>query len=93
MQSILIIGGDRRQLVLADMLKSRGYAVSIQGFGKLERADETAASPGYIFLPVPYRSPDGGIKAPYSVSRLELPDSVSRYPQSIYLLGGFDAAA
>jgi dipicolinate synthase subunit A len=93
MQSILIIGGDRRQLALADMLKNKGYTVSIQGFGKLERADEPVVSPGYIFLPMPYRGPDGSIKAPYSISRLELPDIVSLYPQSIYVLGGFDAAA
>ncbi len=44
-------------------------------------------------MPVPYRNPDGSLKAPYATSRLELPDIVNRYPQSVYILGGFDAAA
>lgn len=91
--SILIMGGDKRQLALADMLKSKGHSVGMQGFDRLGLADEPMESPGYIFLPVPYRNPDGSIKAPYSEKRLELTGIVSRYPQSIYLLGGYDASA
>ena len=93
MQSILIIGGDKRQLALADMLKYKGHSVSLQGFDKLGLDEEPVESPGYIFLPVPYRNSDGSIKAPYSKSRIELSGVVGRYPQSVYLLGGCDAAA
>ncbi len=92
-QSILIIGGDKRQLALADMLRSKGHKVSLQGFDKLGLDDEIPESPAYIFLPVPYRNPDGSIKAPYSANRLTLEDIVNRFPQSIYLLGGYDADA
>ncbi len=92
-QSILIIGGDKRQLALADMLRSKGHSVKLQGFHKLGFQDETIVSPAYIFLPVPYRNPDGSIKMPYSEKRLTLDDIVSWYPKSIYLLGGYDAAA
>ncbi len=93
LQSILIIGGDKRQLALADMLKSKGHRVSLQGFDKLGLEDETAGEPAYIFLPVPYRNPDGSIKMPYSEKRLALDDIVSTYPKSIFMLGGYDTAA
>jgi len=93
MQSILIVGGDKRQLAFAEMLKDRGHDVSIQGFGKLGLEDEAMESPGCIFLPIPYRSQDGSLKAPYSESRLELADIVCRYPRSVYFFGGYDAAA
>ena len=93
MHSILIVGGDKRQLALADMLKEKGHSVSLRGFEKLGYADEPVDSPAAVFLPVPYRNPDGSMKAPFSDKRLDLADIVCRYPQSVYYLGGFDAAA
>lgn len=92
-QSILIIGGDKRQLALADMLKSKGHSVKLHGFDKLGLEDEMMGSPAYILLPVPYRNPDGSIKMPYSNKRLTLEDILGWYPKSTYLLGGFDTAA
>ena len=90
MKHILIIGGDKRQLALSDMLKEKGFSVSLQGFQKLGFADEDMAAPDYVFLPVPYRSPDGSIKAPYSDAPLELASVVRRYPKSVYVLGRCD---
>ncbi len=90
MKRILIIGGDKRQLALADMLKERGHIAGLQGFEKLGAADEDMAAPDYIFLPVPYRNPDGSIKAPYADAPLELASIVRRYPNSVYVLGRCD---
>ncbi len=90
MKRILIIGGDKRQLALADMLKEKGHIVGLQGFEKLGAADEDMAAPDYIFLPVPYRNPDGSIKAPFADAPLELASVVRRYPSSAYVLGRCD---
>jgi dipicolinate synthase subunit A len=44
-----------------------------------------------VFLPVPYKAPDGSLKAPYSENKLTLADIAERYPTSAYMLGGADA--
>lgn len=90
MKHILIIGGDKRQLALADMLKEKGHVVGLQGFEKLGTADADMAAADYIFLPVPYRNPDGSIKAPFAETPLELASIVRRYPTSVYVLGRCD---
>jgi len=86
MYSILIIGGDMRQVILAKLLEQRGYDVKITGFDKLglntgsPKSRETfwgvnnAASkpPDYVFLPIPYNNNDGSIKTPYSDCKLGL---------------------
>ncbi len=93
MQSILIAGGDLRQVRLAEMLKGKGYGIHTIGFGKLGVRDDWADEADWVFLPVPYQSPDGSLKAPFSETRLRLEDVSDRYPQSAYLLGGLDARA
>lgn len=90
MKRILIIGGDKRQLALADLLKEKGHCVCLQGFSKLGVADEDLSAPDYVFLPVPYRNPDGTVKAPYALATLELESVVRRYPGSVYVLGRCD---
>lgn len=89
MKSIHIAGGDKRQLFLSEMLKQKGYRISMQGFEKAgieSRYDDA----DIVFLPVPYRSPDGFIKAPFSDKKLKLDDVVSRYRRSLFVLGRCD---
>jgi dipicolinate synthase subunit A len=93
MQSILIAGGDMRQVRLAEMLRQRAYTVHTTGFEKLGTAEELPDTADWVFLPVPYRTPEGDIKAPFSNIKMKLDDIVSRYPQSAWLLGGADAQA
>jgi dipicolinate synthase subunit A len=93
MRSILIIGGDRRQLALAGLLREKGHRVSLWGFDKLGACYEPMDSPDTIFLPVPYCNTDGSLKAPYTEEKLKLQDIVNRYPECVYFLGGCDAAA
>jgi dipicolinate synthase subunit A len=90
MQSIFIAGGDLRQTRLAGMLKERGYEVHIAGFQKLGTPDDWPRTADWVFLPVPYKAPDGSLKAPFSENKLTLADIAERYPASAYMLGGAD---
>lgn len=89
MKSIHIAGGDKRQLFLSEMLKKKGCQVSMEGFEEagIENRYDGA---DIVFLPVPYRSPDGFIKAPFSKNKLKLDAVVSRYKNSMFVLGRYD---
>lgn len=93
MTKILIIGGDRRQIELRAMLKKTGSEVAMRGFGLLGLIDEEMAEPDYVFLPIPYKMPDGSIKAPYAKNPIEFTNIISTYTNSVYVLGGCDSAA
>jgi dipicolinate synthase subunit A len=93
MYSILIAGGDMRQVMLARLLEQKGYDVYITGFDKMGIENRTPSKPDYVFLPVPYRTEDGSVKAPFAGGKLYLFDIVNAYPDSAYLLGGCDTAA
>lgn len=92
MKSIHIAGGDKRQLFLSEMLEKKGYHVSMEGFEKagIESRYDNA---DIVLLPVPYRSSDGFIKAPFSNKKLKLDDVVSRYKSSFFVLGRCDENA
>ena len=92
MRSVLIAGGDRRQLALARLMKDKGYHVSLTGFDMLGYEDEPPESPEIVLLPVPYRVPDG-FNAPFAKIRPSLEDLVRRYPRGVWFLGCCDAAA
>ncbi len=93
MQSILIAGGDMRQVRLCEMLGKKGYTVHIAGFEKLNIESVLPCSADWVFLPVPYKTPEGDIKAPFSEKKPLLCDIAARYPVSAYMLGGMDASA
>ncbi len=90
MKKILIVGGDRRQTELCNMLKRKGYTVGLQGFEKLGLKDEDIKEPDYVFLPVPCLLPNGYLKAPYAKQSIELKNIVAKYPDKKYVLGGCD---
>jgi dipicolinate synthase subunit A len=91
MRKILIAGGDMRQVRLAAMLKEKGYSVHTVGLEKAGLISEAPDTADWVFLPVPYQTPDGEIKAPLSEKRLSVEDITYKYPSSAYLLGGSDA--
>jgi dipicolinate synthase subunit A len=93
MYSILIAGGDMRQIKLAKMLEHRGYDVYMAGFDKKGLSKEAPSKPDYVFLPIPYKNEDGSIKSPFAQDPMYLADIVSEYPESVYILGGCDAEA
>ena len=90
MRSILIAGGDKRQIVLSRLLKQKGFDVYTTGFDKLGMIDEQPPSADYVFLPVPYKDPYGFIKSPYASEKRMLQDIVQSYQKSVYLLGRCD---
>lgn len=93
MYSVLIAGGDMRQIMLAKLLEQRGYDVYMAGFEKKGLSKEVLTKPDYVFLPIPYKNEDGSIKAPFAQNPLYLADIVNEYPDSAYILGGCDTAA
>jgi dipicolinate synthase subunit A len=93
MYSILVAGGDMRQIVLAKMLEQRGYNVYMAGFDRQGINRDALSKPDYVFLPIPYKNEDGSIKAPFAQNPMYLKDIVSEYPDSVYILGGCDAEA
>jgi len=90
---IYIAGGDKRQIMLAEMLESAGHTVAVKGFEKLGANREFAGKPDWVLLPIPYRNPDGFLKAPFSDKKMTLTEITERFPDSAYFLGGCDAAA
>jgi dipicolinate synthase subunit A len=93
MPNVLIAGGDKRQIALAEMLEQRGHIVHLTGFDRLGYPDDMPKAPAYVFLPVPYHNGHGHIKTPYSDTAITLADIVERYPDSVYVLGRCDDAA
>ena len=93
MKSILIVGGDKRQIALQKQLEQRGWDVSMAGFDRLGIQSGMLLSPDYVFLPVPYKDGHGNIKAPFADTPLLLKDIVAKYPRSVYVLGRCDKDA
>lgn len=93
MKHIHIIGGDMRQIFLADMLRADGYTVSMAGFEQLGTPSEKPDSADIVFLPVPYKDKNGHIKAPYATRKFSLGDVVGAYPNSAYVIGRCDSEA
>lgn len=93
MYSILIAGGDMRQITLAKLLEEKGHRVSMAGFEKLGIVNKADSKPDYIFLPIPYKKEDGSIKAPFSGGKMYLFEIIGLYPDSAYVMGGCDEAA
>lgn len=93
MYSILIAGGDMRQITLAKLLEKKGYRVSMAGFEKLGTVNKADSKPDYVFLPIPYKNEDGSVKAPFCGGKLYLFEIIEAYQDSVYLLGGCDEAA
>ena len=91
MNSVHIIGGDKRQVYLRDMLCGRGVHASIEGFEKLGIAGEMPRQPEWVLLPVPYKTPDGYIKAPFAKQKTGLADIATRFPAARFALGRSDS--
>ncbi len=79
-----IVGGDKRQLYLADSLISSGYNVLLGGFDKLESTGpmvitdvHTAVNKSdVIILPLPCIRTDGSINTPFSSEQIVFDDEL-----------------
>ncbi len=89
MKSIHIAGGDKRQVYLSEMLREKGYSVTVQGFETLGIPNDIRKA-DITFLPVPCCSPDGFIKAPFSNNKMTIEEVAVQQGQSFYVLGKCD---
>lgn len=95
---VLVIGGDKRYYLAAEMIAEKGYAVTIAGFDRLpenhrlKTADLTALPySDYILLPAPFADADGYIRMPFSDARQSISDLCVQFnPDACILLGGVD---
>lgn len=96
MKSISIIGGDLRQLTLAELLSSDGYDVCVSGFGadsvstkyKIENDMKKALQKDIIILPMPVTQSQGLLNAPFCNTPISLAQIKENINPSALILGG-----
>ncbi len=95
---VLVIGGDKRHYLAAEMISEKGYAVIITGFDKLPadhklKTADLAALPysDYVLLSAPFADADGYIRMPFSDARHRIADLCPQFnPDACVILGGVD---
>lgn len=91
-----VLGGDRRQIYLAESLVRDGYEVCACGFEKVELAagirkmpfDELTSVCGAVILPLPVTLDGLNLKAEYSNERIALNDSFAERLKGKCVFGG-----
>lgn len=100
-KTVLIIGGDKRYYIAADMIADFGYTVYACGFDLLPENHKLRTASfsnlpytDYVLLPAPYQDPDGMVKMPFSEKRLKLYDIIPQINPDAYIVtGGVDMEA
>ncbi len=85
-KSFAVVGGDARQLALAESILLDGYDVHMVGFENCElknglitcNLEDAIEKSEYIVLPVPTVDKDAGLNAPYSKGKIQLNDDFAR---------------
>ena len=81
-----VIGGDARQLAMAESIFADGYNVYMVGFENIElktglisfSLDDALKKTELVLLPVPAMGIDGHLNAPYSSAKINLDDNFAR---------------
>ena len=97
-ESVLVIGGDKRYYIAAELIADLGFTVYICGFEmlannpKLKEAQfSNLPCTDYVLLPAPYQDMDGIVKMPYSETRIKLSAILPELNQNAcVILGGVD---
>jgi dipicolinate synthase subunit A len=95
-ETVSVIGGDLRQLTLAELLQSEGYRVSLYGFDKDICTDNIKNEPDVcrvlssdiIILPVPVTFDGVTINSPYALSPLSVDEFLRGIKASAIVFGG-----
>lgn len=88
MKTIGVIGGDLRQIALADDFKKDGYSVYTYGLTGLDCPDNNYAfNADVIILPIPVSSSDT-LNMPFSESKLKLSDALDKIKEGSVVFGG-----
>lgn len=96
-KTVGIIGGDKRQLYLADSFIKDGYKVMLGGFDTLKSVGEIAITDvdsalsygDIIILPLPSVRSDGSINAPFSQGNIYLSDGYIEHIKSKPIFASF----
>lgn len=85
--SFAVIGGDKRQIAMAESILSDGYNVYASGFDKIElkrgivktNVKESIANCKYVILPLPVLTKNSYLNAPYSNEKIKVDDNFAEY--------------
>lgn len=91
-----ILGGDRRQIALAESIAADGCPVTVCGFEGVEFSreikeagiEQTIAQSDSILLPLPVTSDGKNLKMDFSEEKIQLNDSFARLLQGKQVFGG-----
>lgn len=95
-ESFGVVGGDKRQIFLAESLAADGYRVSVYGLDQAGEIKGTIPGNwkegfgecGVILLPLPVMGETGFLNAPYSDEKIPLDDSFAEKLKGKQVFGG-----
>jgi len=87
-KNIWVVGGDRRQVYLADLLREDGHTVHTVGLGEGERTLEDLALAHCVILPLPVLGKDGMVHAPLCGGAISLTQVLDHMRPGQILCGG-----
>lgn len=96
MNSFGVIGGDKRQIALAESIAADGYSVYVYGFENIESIkgvkmvslNDVALICDNIVLPLPVTADGRHLNAPYCTKKIILDDSFAELMKSKQVFGG-----
>ena len=71
-KNIWVVGGDRRQVYLAGLLREDGHTLHTVGLGEKERGLDDLALAHCVILPLPVLGKNGRIHTPLSQEKIDL---------------------
>lgn len=87
-KNIWVVGGDRRQVYLAQLLKDDGHTVHTVGLGEKESALDDMALAHCVILPLPVLGKNGRIHTPLSKEKIDLSQVLDHMRPGQVLCGG-----
>ena len=87
-KNIWVVGGDRRQVYLAGLLREDGQTVHTVGLGEKERSLADLALAHCVILPLPVLGKNGRIHTPLSQEKIDLSQVLDHMRPGQVLCGG-----
>ena len=87
-KNIWVVGGDRRQVYLAGLLREDGHTVHTVGLGEKERSLADLALAHCVILPLPVLGKNGRIHTPLSQEKIDLSQVLDHMRPGQVLCGG-----
>ena len=87
-KNIWVVGGDRRQVYLAGLLREDGHTLHTVGLGEKERGLDDLALAHCVILPLPVLGKNGRIHTPLSQEKIDLSQVLNHMRPGQVLCGG-----